>query len=74
MSDTQCAPVYLNQSKDVAFLPFRRDPSNKPVEVSRAVRTRLESEQRALDTNALAAIIPLTRAVTAGRRKSEEAN
>lgn len=57
--DTQCAAVYLNESTDVAFLPFGLDLFDKLVRACKGVRARLEMEQRALNTNALAAIIPL---------------
>lgn len=57
--DTQCAAVYLNESTDVAFLPFGLDLFDKLVRACKAVRARLEMEQRALNTSALAAIIPL---------------
>jgi DNA repair ATPase RecN len=56
--DTQCAAVYLNERTDVAFLPFGLDLFDKLVKACRAVRTKLESEQRALNTNALASIVP----------------
>ena len=55
--DAQCAAVYLNERTDVAFLPFGLDLFDKLVKACRAVRTRLESEQRALNTNALAPIV-----------------
>jgi hypothetical protein len=51
--------VYLNESTDIAFLPFGLDLFDKLVRACKAVRARLEMEQRALNTNALAAIIPL---------------
>jgi energy-coupling factor transporter ATP-binding protein EcfA2 len=57
--DTQCAAVYLNERTDVAFLPFGLDLFDKLVKACRAVRARLESEQRALNTNALAPIVQL---------------
>jgi energy-coupling factor transporter ATP-binding protein EcfA2 len=66
--DTQCAAVYLNERTDVAFLPFGLDLFDKLVKACRAVRTRLESEQRALNTNALALIIPLIPAGTAAAK------
>src|SRR5579875_193461 len=56
--DTQCAAVYLNERTDVAFLPFGLDLFDKLVKACKALRTRLESEQRALNTNALASIAP----------------
>ena len=55
--DTQCAAVYLNERTDVAFLPFGLDLFDKLVKACKAVRIRLESEQRALNTNALAPIV-----------------
>ena len=57
--DTQCAAVYLNERTDVAFLPFGLDLFDKLVKACRAVRARLESEQRALNTNALAPIVQI---------------
>ena len=55
--DAQCAAVYLNERTDVAFLPFGLDLFDKLVKACRAVRTRLELEQRALNTNALSPIV-----------------
>jgi energy-coupling factor transporter ATP-binding protein EcfA2 len=55
--DTQCAAVYLNERTDVAFLPFGLDLFDKLVKACKAIRARLESEQRALNTNALAPIV-----------------
>jgi len=54
--DTQCAAVYLTEKTDVAFRPFGLDLFDKLVKACKAVRTKLESEQRALGTNALAAV------------------
>src|SRR4029077_5193538 len=54
--DTQCAAVYLTEKTDVAFRPFGLDLFDKLVKVCKAVRTRLESEQRALNTGALASV------------------
>lgn len=54
--DTQCAAVYLTEKTDVAFRPFGLDLFDKLVKVCKAVRTKLESEQRALGTNALTAV------------------
>lgn len=54
--DTQCAAVYLTEKTDVAFRPFGLDLFDKLVKACKAVRTRLESEQRALGTNALTAV------------------
>jgi energy-coupling factor transporter ATP-binding protein EcfA2 len=54
--DTQCAAVYLTEKTDVAFRPFGLDLFDKLVRACKAVRTILESEQRALGTNALTAV------------------
>ncbi len=54
--DTQCAAVYLTEKTDVAFRPFGLDLFDKLVKACKAIRTKLESEQRALGTNALAAL------------------
>jgi energy-coupling factor transporter ATP-binding protein EcfA2 len=54
--DTQCAAVYLTEKTDVAFRPFGLDLFDKLVKACKAVRGKLESEQRALGTNALAAV------------------
>lgn len=56
--DTQCAAVYLNDKTDVAFLPFGLDLFDKLVRACRAINKRLEAEQRALNTNAIALIAP----------------
>jgi hypothetical protein len=49
----------LNERTDVAFLPFGLDLFDKLVKACRAVRARLESEQRALNTNVLAPIVQI---------------
>ena len=54
--DTQCAAVYLTEKTDVAFRPFGLDLFDKLVKACKAVRAKLESEQRALASNALAAV------------------
>ena len=54
--DTQCAAVYLTEKTDVAFRPFGLDLFDKLVKACKAVRAKLESEQRALGTNALIAV------------------
>ena len=54
--DTQCAAVYLTEKTDVAFRPFGLDLFDKLVKVCKAVRAKLESEQRTLGTNALTAV------------------
>ncbi len=66
--DTQCAAVYLNERTDVAFLPFGLDLFDKLVKACRAVRTRLESEQRALNINVLAPIVATIPAGTAAAK------
>ena len=66
--DTHCAAVYLNERTDVAFLPFGLDLFDKLVQACRSVRTRLESEQRALNTNALAPIVAQMPAGTAAAK------
>ncbi|RYD16358.1 MAG: hypothetical protein EOP90_06155 [Lysobacteraceae bacterium] len=54
--DTQCAAVYLTEKTDVAFRPFGLDLFDKLVKACKAVRAKLESEQRALGMNAVAAV------------------
>ncbi len=54
--DTQCAAVYLTEKTDVAFRPFGLDLLDKLVKACKVVRVKLESEQRALGTNALIAV------------------
>lgn len=54
--DAQCAAVYLTEKTDVAFRPFGLDLFDKLVKACKAVRAKLESEQRALGTNALVAV------------------
>jgi len=72
--DMQCAAVYLNERTDVAFLPFGLDLFDKLVKSCRAVRTRLESEQRALNTNTLAPIVAQIPAGTAAARLAGNIN
>jgi hypothetical protein len=54
--DTQCAAVYLTEKTDVAFRPFGLDLFDKLVKACRAVRAKLESEQRTLASGALALV------------------
>ena len=54
--DTQCAAVYLTEKTDVAFRPFGLDLFDKLVKACKAVRTKLEGEQRALASNTLAVV------------------
>ena len=51
--DTQSAAVYLTEKTDVAFRPFGLDLFDKLVKACKAVRFRLEAEQRALGSSAL---------------------
>lgn len=51
--DTQCAAVYLTEKTDVAFRPFGLDLFDKLVRACRAVRAKLENEQRILASSAL---------------------
>lgn len=54
--DTHCAAVYLTEKTDVAFRPFGLDLFDKLVKACKVVRARLESEQRALASDTLAAV------------------
>lgn len=54
--DTQCAAVYLTEKTDVAFRPFGLDLFDKLVKACKAVRAKLEGEQRALASSALTVI------------------
>jgi energy-coupling factor transporter ATP-binding protein EcfA2 len=54
--DTQCAAVYLTEKTDVAFRPFGLDLFDKLVKACKAVRVKLEGEQRALASSALTVI------------------
>ena len=54
--DTQCAAVYLTEKTDVAFRPFGLDLFDKLVQACKAVRAKLESEQRALASNTLTTV------------------
>ena len=54
--DTQCAAVYLTEKTDVAFRPFGLDLFDKLVKACKAVRSKLEGEQRSLTSSALATV------------------
>ncbi len=54
--DTQCAAVYLTEKTDVAFRPFGLDLFDKLVKACKAVRVKLEGEQRALAPSVLTVI------------------
>jgi hypothetical protein len=51
--DTQCAAVYLTEKTDVAFRPFGLDLFDKLVKACKAVRAKLENEQRAIALDTL---------------------
>lgn len=54
--DSQCASVYLTEKTDVAFRPFGLDLFDKLVKACKTLRAQLETEQRALASNGLAAV------------------
>ena len=54
--DGKSAAVYLTEKTDVAFRPFGLALFDKLVRACKAVRARLEAEQRSLDSNALATV------------------
>lgn len=54
--DTQCAAVYLTEKTDVAFRPFGLDMFDKLVKACKAIRAKLESEQRSLGSGDLTAV------------------
>jgi len=56
--DTQSAAVYLTEKTDVAFRPFGLDLFDKLVQACKAVRAKLEVEQRSLASSLLAAVQP----------------
>lgn len=66
--DSQCAAVYLNERTDVAFLPFGLDLFDKLVRACRAVRTKLEIQQRALSTSSISRIAEQIPAGTAASK------
>ena len=54
--DTQCSAVYLTEKTDVAYYPLGLDLFDKLVKACQAVRSNLESEQRALGSGDLSAV------------------
>lgn len=54
--DTQCAAIYLTEKTDVAFRPFGLDLFDKLVKACKAVRAKLEGEQRALASSVLTVV------------------
>jgi energy-coupling factor transporter ATP-binding protein EcfA2 len=55
--DAQCASVYLTEKTDVAFRPFGLDLFDKLVQACKAVRARLEAEQRTLAGSAIQGLV-----------------
>ena len=54
--DTRSASVYLTEKTDVAFRPFGLDLFDKLVKSCKAVRSKLESEQRAVAASPVAVL------------------
>lgn len=54
--DTKCAAFYLTEKTDVLFRPFGLDLFDKLAKACKAVRTKLESEQRLLNASTLPAV------------------
>ncbi len=57
--DSQSAAVYLTEKTDVAFRPFGLDLFDKLVKACKAVRIRLEAEQRALTSSMISTLIAI---------------
>lgn len=57
--DTHGAAVYLTEKTNVKFRPFGLDLFDKLVQACKSVRAQLESDQRALGADGLAAVLPL---------------
>jgi hypothetical protein len=55
--DTQSASVYLTEKTDVAFRPFGLDLFDKLVQTCKAIRVRLEAEQRTLAVSTISALV-----------------
>jgi ABC-type lipoprotein export system ATPase subunit len=72
--DMQCSAVYLKNEMNVAFLPLGLDLFDKLVRACRSVNQRLEAEQRALNTNALALIAPQITAGTVAAKLAANIN
>lgn len=66
--DTHCATVYLNDKTNVAFLPFGLDLFDKLVKACKVVRALLDADLRALNSNALTAIVATIPEGTAAAR------
>jgi energy-coupling factor transporter ATP-binding protein EcfA2 len=65
--DTQSAAVYLTEKTDVAFRPFGLDLFDKLVRACRAVRARLEAEQRDAATSRLTLVEQIPEGTAAAR-------
>lgn len=57
--DTQSAGVYLTEKTDVAFRPLGLDLFDKLVKACKAVRARLEGEQKAIATTLIGPVLQL---------------
>lgn len=55
--DTQSAGVYLTEKTDVAFRPLGLDLFDKLVRACKAVRSRIEAEQKAIATSVIAPLL-----------------
>jgi energy-coupling factor transporter ATP-binding protein EcfA2 len=66
--DTQSAGVYLTEKTDVAFRPKGLDLFDKLVKTCKAVRTRLEAEQKTLTASLTAPLLPLMPENTAAQQ------
>jgi hypothetical protein len=55
--DTQSAGVYLTEKTDVAFRPLGLDLFDKLVKVCKAVRARVEAEQKAIATSLIGPLL-----------------
>ena len=56
--DTQSASIYLKEKTDVAFRPYGLDIFDKLVQASKAIRARLEEEQRNLSRSTVSSLLP----------------
>ena len=56
--DTQSAGVYLTEKTDVAFRPLGLDLFDKLVKACKAVRARIEAEQKAISTSIIGQLLP----------------
>jgi hypothetical protein len=54
--DTQCAAVYLTEKTDVAFRPYGLDLFDKLAQSCKAIRSKLENEQREFASSILSTV------------------